>query len=278
MDNSKIKNLIIIVLLIVNIFLAGAIGADRAMSNSLKKDALSGVIALLEAKGIAVSQDANLSDTALSVCAVTRDFRKEKKRVSAVLDGADVQDQGGNIMYYQGKNGQAVFRGTGSFEILMNEGAVPTGSDPEATARAFLKKLGISAIKGSSGEGMDVADGSGTVVLGCSKGKTEIINCRVTFTFANGSLMLVSGTRSLDESSSDTMQNELALSTILMRFLDIINESGRVCSELKNAELCYVQTIYPVSGTGTLTPVWRLTTDAGEYYIDGLTGKLETGT
>jgi hypothetical protein len=53
-----------------------------------------------------------------------------------------------------------------------------------------------------------------------------------------------------------------------MRFLNIVSDSGHVLSELKDAELCYIQNA-SVSGSGTLTPVWRLVTDAGEFYING---------
>jgi hypothetical protein len=85
----------------------------------------------------------------------------------------------------------------------------------------------------------------------------------------------VAGTRPLDDISADISVDELDLSTVLMRFLDIISEGGRVCSELRRIELCYIQDTL-ASGTGTLTPVWRLATDAGNFYINGLTGKQET--
>ena len=31
-----------------------------------------------------------------------------------------------------------------------------------------------------------------------------------------------------------------------------------------------------VSGDGTLCPVWRIETDSGAYYINGLTGQAES--
>lgn len=276
MDNSKIKNLIIIILLFVNIVLAAALGADRLKNDTLRREALSGVMDILAARGIALADGADLSDSSLAVCSVQRDSNAEKRHVSAVLGKVSVLDQGGNILFYQGENGQAEFRGTGSFDILMNDKAVPAGSDPEATARAFLRKLGIAAVKGADGASVDMRDGSGTVVLRCRSGNAEIINCSVTFTFAGGSLILVTGTRPLDDISVDASQDNLDLATALMRFLNIISESGRVCSVLNNAELCYLQNTSTTSGTVTLTPVWRLTTDTGEFYVDGLTGRQVT--
>ncbi|HBR09278.1 MAG TPA: hypothetical protein DD735_10375 [Clostridiales bacterium] len=275
MDNSKIKNFIIIILLIVNLLLTAVIGADMVKNRTLRRQALEGVVAIMESRGITVSEDVALSYPDLNICSVRRDLDAEKKRVSAVLGKVSVQDRGGNILLYLGERGEAQFSGTGVFEILMNVGAVPTGQDPEGTARAFLKKLGMSTVKGDDGVRVDVRDGAGTVVLNCQIGKTEIINCQVTFIFTDGSLMLVSGTRPLDKGSSDSLDNAMDVSTILMRFLDIISESGHVCSRLENLELCYVQSA-PASGLGKLEPVWCLTTDAGEFYINGLTGKRET--
>lgn len=275
MDNAKIKNLIILILVIVNVFLLAVMGVDKARNDKLRREAVDGVVSILAARGIEISDSVDLSFARLSVLSVARDLKAEKKAVSAVLGKVNVSDLGANILYYQGEHGQAEFRGPGSFDFLMNEGAVPIGSDAEATARAFLKKLGISAMKGEDSAEVSVSDGSGTVVLSCRSGQTEIINCKVKFTFQSGSLIIISGTRPLDDVSTDVSGNELDLPTILMRFMDIISDSGQILSELRDAELCYMQSA-SVSGTGTMTPVWRLVTDAGEFYINGLTGKQET--
>jgi len=32
------------------------------------------------------------------------------------------------------------------------------------------------------------------------------------------------------------------------------------------------------SGEGTLTPLWHFSTDVGEFYLNGITGKAETVT
>jgi hypothetical protein len=272
MENSKIKNLIIIILVFVNVVLASALGADWLKNDMMRREALSGVTDILAAHGIALAQDADISDATLAACSAQRDFSAEKRHVTAVLGKVSVQDQGGNILFYQGENGQAEFRGTGVFNILMNDKAVKAGSDPESTARSFLRKLGIAAVGGTGSASVDVTDGSGTVILYCRSGDAEIVNCSVTFTFASGSLILVTGTRPLDTVSVDASKDNLGLATVLMRFLDIVNESGRVCSVLNDAELCYIQNASTTSGTVTLTPVWRLTTDAGEFYVDGLTG------
>ncbi|NCB51570.1 MAG: hypothetical protein EOM54_06790 [Clostridia bacterium] len=275
MDNSKIKNLIILILLIVNVFLLAVMGVDKVRNDRIRKEAVEGVVSIMASKGIEVSDDVNLSFAGLDVLSAARDLKAEKRRISAVLGKVSVDDLGANILYYQGEYGQAEFRGSGSFDILMNEGAVSVDSDAEATARNFLKKLGISAMKGENSAEVDFSDGAGTVVLSCRSGQTEIINCKVTFTFQRSSLIVVTGTRPLDDVSADVSGDELDFPTVLMHFMDIVSSSGHIFSELKDAELCYMQNA-SVSGTGVLTPVWRLVTDAGEFYINGLTGKQET--
>jgi hypothetical protein len=135
-------------------------------------------------KGIEVSADLDLSYAGLDVLSVERDLKAEKASVSAILGKVDVDNLGANIMYYQGEYGQAEFRGSGSFDILMDEGAVPTGSDAEATARDFLKKLGISAMKGETAQKSILRTVRAQSSYAVAAGGHEIINCTVTFSFS----------------------------------------------------------------------------------------------
>ncbi|MEG1632418.1 MAG: hypothetical protein RR314_00045 [Oscillospiraceae bacterium] len=277
MDSSKIKNFIIVVLVIVNILLLAVVGVDGARARAAERRAMDGVSDIFAAQGIALSPNLKTKNTNLPVRSVSRAADGEQRRVASLLGDVTVQDQGGSILFYSGEKGQAVFRGTGGFEILMNDGAIPTGRDAENTARAFLKKLGVSAVSGHGSAISDVEDGSGTVVLRCRSGKTEVVGCKVTFTFTNGSLLLVIGSRPLEVVSTDRSGEALDVPTVLLRFLNIVSEGGHICSELRNLEPCYMQST-SASGTGFLTPVWRVTTDAGEFYINGLTGKQELPT
>ena len=143
---------------------------------------------------------------------------------------------------------------------------------PESTAMELsFQRTRVQAL---AEDGM--VNGSGTVVLMCESGGTKVLNCTVTFTFTNGSLLLAVGTRPLETAASGDASS-VDVPTALMRFMASASEKGRVCNEVQGMEMCCVQTA-SASGTGELTPVWRIDTDAGSFYINAMTGREESVT
>lgn len=274
MESSKVKNLIIIVLAILNLFMLAPVAWDAVGAQLARRREISAAAEVLAARGIAVSEDAELRGTRLDVCVVERDLEEEKRGADKVLGGVTVNNQGGNIISYTGERGQAVFRGSGGFEILFEPEAVPVGSDAEATARGIARDLGISLQTGRDTAEVKISDGNGSVRLFCQHNGARILGCSVTFTFANAHLMVVSGTRPLDSITADSQADTLDVPTVLMRALELMTGSGQVCSRLEEVEMCYTLSS-TVSGTGILAPVWRIETDTGDFYINGLTGKQE---
>ena len=65
--------------------------------------------------------------------------------------------------------------------------------------------------------------------------------------------------------------------TAVMRLLDVLKNSGYVCREITGVSHCY-KLDASASGDGTLTPLWHFSTDIGDFYINGVTGKEETVT
>lgn len=178
-------------------------------------------------------------------------------------------------MYY-GKNGQACFRGTGDFEILMENDSVPAGSDLAETSRAFLKKLGIDMDAAAA----TVRSGSSSVVTAvCRYADRPIVNCVVKLTFSETNLLLVTGTRPLTAVRENAGSAALDPSTAVMRLLDYSGQQ-RLC-------VLPASRIFPIATRwmpplpareGTLTPLWHFSTDVGEFYLNGITGKAETVT
>lgn len=274
MDKGKIKNIIIIVLLLVNVFLAALVVADSARSGVYDAAAERSLLQALQAGGITVDDASVLNIRAIPACTLTRNLSREKRLVAAVLGSVDSQDQGGNIVMYYGKNGQACFRGTGDFEILMENDSVPAGSDLAETSRAFLKKLGIDMDAAAA----TVRSGSSSVVTAvCRYADRPIVNCVVKLTFSETNLLLVTGTCPLTAVRENAGSAALDPSTAVMRLLDYLDSSGYVCSRITDISHCYKMDA-AASGEGTLTPLWHFSTDVGEFYLNGITGKAETVT
>lgn len=275
MDKGQVKNFIIVLLLVVNLFFLFTVLIDKVEAGQVRSEAAQHLIAVLGNNGISLSDADMLNTEQLNQQSFKRDMSAEKRMVSAVL-GRNIAlvDQGGSLFYYESENGQATFSGTGKFDIRPAHNDILVDDDPIVTALEYLKKMGLSSSREYAetelGEGLNV------VTLLCTLDGSPVFNCSVKFTFSEQSLLLISGTRPLDALTSENSRNTLDLNTILMRFLEMTHESGQVFSEIEVLQAGYSMASTSVSGDCTMTPVWRIVTNVGTYDINGITGKVET--
>ena len=275
MEASKIKNIVIIILVVVNIFLLAIVLADRSEANAAERAMDSEIARVFSDNGITLAEGVKVSGIEPRCFTLTRDMEQEKKMVSALLGRVKVEDLGGNIYYYSGPNGQASFRGTGEFEMVLEGDSVPAGGDPVRTARKVLRRMGIDSEKEPASQETSEDGNKITVTLNASCKGDPIYNCQVSFLFQGGYLRLVMGRHPFDNIGSSYQEGLLSPATVLMRFLDVVNSGGLVCSRVTAMEQGYVMEV-SVPGSGTLCPVWMIETDVGKYYINGITGKAET--
>ena len=270
MDSIKVKNFIIIVLLIVNALLFSVFVLDTVREGGMAGDAVDGAVAILAENGITVAEGAGLDEQSLPVVAMRRDTGLERDKVEKVLGSVNVTDEGGNILRYSSEKGEANFRGTGSFEMLVYDYG-RASSDPETTALRFAADLGLEAGRGGLVSDIDPESLDGTVELTCAAGGARVANCVLSFTFGGGEIKMVLGTRVLDTVVSESYSDTLDVPTVLMRFLGLVLDGGRICSSVDSLELCYSMRAN-AAGEAELIPVWRIATDTGDFYINAVTG------
>ena len=83
----------------------------------------------------------------------------------------------------------------------------------------------------------------------------------------------VNGCLTEEVAVQDASQAPITVSTALISFFNGLNGLGDVCSRIDAIERGYMSTA-SLSGTMTLTPVWRITTDTGSYQLDTMSGGL----
>lgn len=271
MEGSKVKNLIIVILLLVNLFLLAMVLHDRVEETKTQKQSLKDVAAAYEDSGIKLSAELHW-DEKRGGCSLHRDLSREGKLAKAVIGTCTVDDLGGNILYYKGANGEARFRGTGEFEIVLATHAIPVSGSPLDTAKSVLDDMGYKTDL-SLAVTENMTD-STKITLLCMHRNSSVYNCSVSFLFTPEYLMMIEGRRLL-EWSADGESSAFSAPTVLMRFLTEVREHGTVCSEVLELELGYSMAA-SASGEGTLTPYWRIVTDAGQYYVNAMTGKIES--
>jgi len=272
-DKSKIKNFIIILLALVNVFLLVIVissAREARKADTYRKKALETV---LSENGITLNPSIVLPNYTPAQLSLARNMSTEKRNISELIGNCTVEDQGGNSYFYLGTDGQAKFRGTGEFEISMNAGVISTGKSPIATATATLKKLNIEC---SDIQPVVTEEGSTTTVTLCGAWDgTAIYNERISFVFTSNYLWLINGTRPLDTKYSVlSSENYPDSVTILMNFLEFVNATGYVCSEINDVNIQYKMNS-AISQNCTLKPVWCIVTNSGSHYIDAQTGEAE---
>lgn len=103
---------------------------------------------------------------------------------------------------------------------------------------------------------------------------TPVFSCEAVFSYQDGELRQIDAQR-LSGTAQQAAGGETLLSTatVLIRFLAGINDGAvRVCTEIQDMTPGYQANLSrPVT---YLSPVWRITTDTGVYYMDGVTGEI----
>ena len=269
MERKRIKNLIIIVLIILNAFLAGVVITDRIAAAAAARALKSSLYEAMAQNGVSLSADAVIEGPPPSAQTMIRDLNSEKQMAERVIGKCSVSDLGGNIMYYGSDGGRAQFHGNGEFDIATDPGNIPKGGSAEQTAISLLNKMGLEALALNTTDNGEIT----TVTAHYSFNRTPIYNAGIVFTFSESSLILISGQRPPDKPGV-TEASSFDAATVLMRFIDLIHAEGYVCSEIKSLSPGYIMNDTAPGGV-VLVPVWKIETDSGLYFINGLTGNPE---
>jgi len=272
-EHSKIKNIIIIILLIVNIFFLALFLIGRIETGKLEKKTKEDAIRILESYGISLDMAVIPAYYDLGSYETLRDTDSERLIAESVLGKCEMDDLGGNIYQYNSSLGKAVFRGNGEFSIEIEAGA-PVSDTSAAALGAYLNKLNIPVDLNSTEE--EYIDGSlsstrFTVVFD----GVRIFNCRITMSFSGGNLMSISGRRLTSAPSASRSEPMIGVYTAIISFLQGVRETNLICNEITDISSGYTLSA-SVSGSGGLTPYWCVSTDVGKYYVNGLTGDMST--
>ena len=269
MDRYLLKNIMIIILVLVNGFLLGALTVRQTAEDRSRRQAEKQLVELFAADSITLDPDA-ISDevppTALSCLRST-----EREREAAVFflgEELTEENQGGGISTYSGTAGTATFRSNGNFDIRGTLSTKNTESFCEAFCRTFSYGQPVFLLD---------QDGSGSGSAVYLHNKLLVFNCTVTFTLENGVLTSVSGTLLPKEgSAAPESRQPLTAPAALITFQKAHRESGAVGSAITEMYACY-ELQSASSSVLSLVPAWCVVTDITNYYVNAITGTVTAG-
>lgn len=270
MEWRKVKNIIILVLLLVNGFLLILVGARRGGMRRYEQAALTQTIQVLANNGIQVEETGIASADGLSARSMERSAAEEERMVCALLgETVSGENRGGGLYIYQGGSGQVSFRGGGELTAVLGEDGRWRTDDPESHAAGLLRAMGVEAESVRA----ELEGGTGSVVFRQLWDGAPLFSCQVKFTYEGGRLKGLSGSLLAAAETEGEEGQLLSLPTALLRFLDEVLDSGDVCSAILSMEPGYL-TSQSFTSAVRLTPVWRISGNTADYYLDAVTGEL----
>lgn len=268
MEWRKLKNIIILILLLLNGFLLVLVVTRRGEALEYDRAALEQTLEVLAGRGIQAEAD-SLSPGGLRPVGIERELEAELSMAQALLGKqAQADNRGGGLYLYQSELGQLSVRTGGELSAELSGSGDWHTSHPEGHAAGLLRSMGIEARQTGA-----QADGEQRVVRFQQLWQgAPVFSCEVEFVYEGGYLTTIRGTLLPAGQGVEEAGKTLTLPTALMRFLDGITAAGDVCSSIQSMEAGYRTT--PLSGGVRMTAVWLVSSNTADYYLDGVTGAL----
>lgn len=244
MDSGRLKTAAILILLLVNLAFGWILLNQHKNASDLQAQTRRELVQVLSNLGVSMDENTIPRETAVQKYALIRDMALETALVQAFLGDAPGQDMGGNIHYYENENGKASFRNSGDFEIQVS---LPGGS--------IEKRLADNGLV-LSREGDEYV---------CVLDELAVFNCRIRLSALEEGSYRIYGRCMLGALQPGKTISPPGASTLLLRFYDQVEATGRVFTQILEIRSGYL--LRPAVPAAELVPVWCVETDGGTWYL-----------
>lgn len=267
---SKIKNIIILLLVIVNGFLLTLVGLRAWQTERGERETRERMIEILANNGIEFLPQEVPGELKLSAWQVRVEAPDEEQGGRLVGELHSVESAGGRTTYTGGK-GTASFSSDGSLQAEFAPNAWPCDRERiTATAAELLNAVGVASVQVT---GRREEDNAVTVTYTQLWEGAPVFDRTLTLWWEDGSIRSLSGSVLLGSGEVQARGETITSSTALARFLTALNDGGYVCSQVTDVRVGYTS-----GGTGTvgLIPAWCIETDVWprQFVVDGVTGAV----
>ena len=267
MEWSKLKNIILIILLITNLVLLVFVASRWLQESRIQEQTRSEAILFLTNRRVEVEESLVPRRITLRPQTVQRDLERESEAAARLLDGpVEVEARGAEVYRYFNDSGSVQFHSDGAFSAQFAPAAHPAGEDRGAYCLELLSRLGF--------EGELAQESGDTLTFRQTWEGSPVFNHQVTVELSDGCVTAMTGGRRLvGEPEEAPGRGTVSVATALVSFLNGLNDLGDVCSRIDGIDQGYLAAA-SLSGPMSLTPVWRITTDTGAYQLNTVTGEL----
>lgn len=272
MKTSRLKSIVIAILLLVNIFLFVLLLGRQNQQRAAYERSVEQLSILLSDNGIDFDTALLPRDVSISTIELSRSNDEESAFAEKLLGKAVSRSVGGGIFIYENDAGSCQFRSNGTVEGALSRHV----SNPTAFCEDIFRNWGYHMDDEAYAQALAVNDsGSGTISALREIDGHLVFAAPLSLTFENSALVSVSGSFLPEAASLKGAECMDAVSAVV-HFLDYRNANGLVCTEITRLSCGYL--LQDSSSVSTrLVPVWCIATDAGNYYVNCATGSITRG-
>jgi len=266
METQRLKNIIILVLALLNVFLLVLLLHFRWQEKTSEQLLTERIYHLYESSGLGLAEEEKLSlDSAAPQSLTLQRSLSHESAIAAWLLEEEVagEHQGGGIYTYATPSGTVTFRSNGAFDYAPADCTV---SSPMEYSEAFCREFGYRIDHHS------ISGNSGTITAERMLEDVAVYNGTVSFLYENGKLISLSGYCFSTAGSVAAEAQQLSASDALVKFLDYRKVSGAVCSAVTGVDRVY--DLHSAGQVTTLVAKWQVSTDTYRYYVDCSTGDI----
>ena len=256
MSGAKVKNIVILLLFVVDLALLGVFGVRMLSDARLERQAAADAAAALERLGMEAPKELlQQKQEPLYPLEEERNVTAECALAEQLLGSFALESQGGGLYTAENDRGRLRLSSAGIFELVLYP-PYPAGVRPDLTPAELLVLCG-------AGERITLMEGA-QMLRG-----VRVFDRDVTLRETSEGLVVSGGLLAGEIYVSDGSPSKSLTAALLAlageRKNDVTGETETVLS----AEPGYVAELVAENYTA-LRPVWRITTDRGTYTVDAL--------
>ena len=263
MSASKVKNMILGILILVNIFLLILVVPSRLAAHRQSQKATQLLEELFLKSGIQLDVEKMPASRPLYDQSLSLRSQSQKDAVTALLGGDTTVQEDAGILYFTANTGSATLEGG----RLSAQCRIPT-EDPKAFTQACLERMEVPF------DTVTVQTENNVTLLACSLSLEDLpVSAEdLIFQYEDGYLTRVTGpllTKDLALTRSG-VQRCITARDALVEFLGSRMNTGWMGSSITAAQQIWILNHTADNENYSLRPAWRITTDVGTFLVDGI--------
>lgn len=271
---SKLKNLILVLLLITNLFLVALVLSQEAKLDSQEQEARQLALNFLTQRGISIDYSIVPEEISLMPQELKWNRQTESQHATALLKskGTVLQESlGGDIVRYYNDAGEIRFHDNGEFYATFSPDLFIAPNDQLGKfALDLLERLGF---QGQILKEESTSQGETLVTVEQMHNGIPLLGCEVMLRFSEQSLLEVVHGKRLEGDYTLVPEKNITVATALVQCYNQLQALGHSNQIITEIHPCYMVST-PLSSDPSLTPGWNVITNTGSFFLNTLDGSF----